>query len=180
MRSISFLKVCQIILITLIGSMISLADAKSNPVFNNPVVKITMHLVAPGVKAHNIGYIEATDSRYGLLLIPHLNDIPPGFHGFHVHVKPSCARHGLAAGGHLDPYHTDKHLGPYDRGHLGDLPILYANKRQQILGPVIAPHLTLADIRQHTLMIHQGGDNYADHPEKLGGGGARYACGVVK
>jgi Cu-Zn family superoxide dismutase len=29
-------------------------------------------------------------------------------------------------------------------------------------------------------MIHAGGDNYSDHPEKLGGGGARIACGVVK
>jgi Cu-Zn family superoxide dismutase len=28
-------------------------------------------------------------------------------------------------------------------------------------------------------MIHAGGDNHADHPEKLGGGGARIGCGVV-
>jgi len=35
-------------------------------------------------------------------------------------------------------------------------------------------------LKGHALMIHQGGDNYADTPEKLGGGGARAACGVVK
>ena len=29
-------------------------------------------------------------------------------------------------------------------------------------------------------MIHAGGDNYSDHPEALGGGGARVACGVDK
>jgi Cu-Zn family superoxide dismutase len=29
-------------------------------------------------------------------------------------------------------------------------------------------------------MIHVGGDNYADHPMPLGGGGARMACGVIK
>jgi Cu-Zn family superoxide dismutase len=29
-------------------------------------------------------------------------------------------------------------------------------------------------------MIHAGGDNYSDHPKRLGGGGARIACGVVK
>jgi superoxide dismutase, Cu-Zn family len=28
-------------------------------------------------------------------------------------------------------------------------------------------------------MIHAGGDNYADAPKPLGGGGARVACGVV-
>lgn len=29
-------------------------------------------------------------------------------------------------------------------------------------------------------MIHAGGDNYSDKPEKLGGGGSRIACGVIK
>ena len=28
-------------------------------------------------------------------------------------------------------------------------------------------------------IIHSGGDNYSDVPKKLGGGGARVACGVV-
>jgi len=142
--------------------------------------KITMYTVAKGVAPRNIGYIQARDTPLGLLLVPHLSHVPQGFHGFHVHVNPSCADHGLAAGGHLDPQHTNKHLGPYDNGHLGDLPVLYANRQDKILGPVIAPRLTLAKIRHHSLMIHAGGDNYSDQPVKLGGGGARYACGVVK
>ncbi|HPY41396.1 MAG TPA: superoxide dismutase [Cu-Zn] SodC2, partial [Thiolinea sp.] len=29
-------------------------------------------------------------------------------------------------------------------------------------------------------MIHMGGDNHADHPAPLGGGGARMVCGVIK
>jgi Cu-Zn family superoxide dismutase len=29
-------------------------------------------------------------------------------------------------------------------------------------------------------MIHEGGDNYRDTPEPLGGGGGRIACGVVE
>jgi Cu-Zn family superoxide dismutase len=28
-------------------------------------------------------------------------------------------------------------------------------------------------------MIHAGGDNHAEHPAPLGGGGPRIACGVV-
>jgi Cu-Zn family superoxide dismutase len=28
-------------------------------------------------------------------------------------------------------------------------------------------------------MIHVGGDNMSDQPKPLGGGGARYACGVI-
>jgi len=44
---------------------------------------------------------------------------------------------------------------------------------------VLAPRLKAADIAGRSLMIHAGGDNYADHPAKLGGGGARVAFGVV-
>jgi Cu-Zn family superoxide dismutase len=29
-------------------------------------------------------------------------------------------------------------------------------------------------------MIHAGGDNYADQPKPLGGGGERIACGVIQ
>ena len=29
-------------------------------------------------------------------------------------------------------------------------------------------------------MVHVGGDNHADHPAALGGGGARMARGVIK
>jgi Cu-Zn family superoxide dismutase len=28
-------------------------------------------------------------------------------------------------------------------------------------------------------MVHAGGDNHDDHPMPLGGGGARFACGVI-
>jgi len=29
-------------------------------------------------------------------------------------------------------------------------------------------------------MVHAGGDNHADAPAPLGGGGARVACGIIK
>ena len=38
----------------------------------------------------------------------------------------------------------------------------------------------LADVQGRSLMVHAGGDNHADHPAPLGGGGARVACGVIK
>ncbi|MCD3149108.1 superoxide dismutase, partial [Salmonella enterica subsp. enterica serovar Enteritidis] len=31
-----------------------------------------------------------------------------------------------------------------------------------------------------SLMIHKGGDNYSHKPAPLGGGGARFACGVIE
>ena len=88
----------------------------------------------------------------------------------------------MAAGGHLDSNKTDKHLGPYDdKGHFGDLPILYVNADGTATTPVLAPRLhKISQISQHALMVHSGGDNYSDTPEKLGGGGARMVCGIIK
>ena len=45
--------------------------------------------------------------------------------------------------------------------------------------PVLAPRLKLADVQKRSLMVHAGGDNHADHPAPLGGGGARVGCGVI-
>src|SRR5690606_19201060 len=102
--------------------------------------------------------------------------------GFHIHQNASCDEKGMAAGGHLDPKNTEKHLGPYkDDGHLGDLPALYVNADGRVTLPVLAPRLNdLSDIKDHALMVHENSDNYSDMPEKLGGGGGRMVCGVIK
>ena len=128
----------------------------------------------------SVGYIIAQDSQYGLLLTPHLFGLPPGIHGFHIHTDASCSDHGMDAMGHLDPSHTGLHLGPYNpNGHLGDLPVLIVDSNGNATLPILAPRLTLKIIENHAIMIHAGADNYSDIPEKLGGGGARIACGVI-
>ena len=127
----------------------------------------------------SLGTVTFTDSQYGMLIKPHLEQLSPGIHGFHIHVKPDCSNMGLAAGGHLDPQHTDHHLGPYNpHGHLGDLPALTVDQKGLATLPTLAPRLTVAKIKGHSLMIHAGSDNYSDHPA-LGGGGSRIACGVI-
>lgn len=142
-------------------------------------VTIPMHLTAS--KQQAIGSIKALDTKHGLKLIPHLKDLPPGKHGFHIHDQPNCGDKGLAAGGHYDPHQTGHHNGPYhtQNGHLGDLPIIIVNKNGIANVPTIAPRLTVNMIKNHAVMIHEGGDNYSDQPEKLGGGGGRIACGIV-
>ena len=137
--------------------------------------------------AKSIGKISVRDTPFGALFTPHLKGLTPGLHGFHVHENPSCAPMtkngktvpGLAAGGHFDPAGTGRHEGPYGNGHLGDLPPLYVDENGEAAMPVLAPRVQVSDIRNRSLMIHAGGDNFSDTPEKLGGGGARAACGVV-
>ena len=131
-----------------------------------------------------VGSITATDTKYGVLFTPHLSGLVPdltaGVHGFHVHENSSCAKNGMAAGGHYDPLNTKHHLGPYnDNGHLGDLPAIYVNADGSVSVPVTAPKLKVKDIYGRSLMIHNGGDNYSDTPQPTGGGGPRMACGVI-
>lgn len=135
-----------------------------------------------------VGEVKVEETAYGLLFTPTLKGLPAGVHGFHVHQNGSCApamKDGKmspaeAAGGHMDPAKTGKHLGPYAEGHLGDLPAIYVNADGTATYPVLAPRLKkLSEVEGHALMVHAGGDNHADMPSPLGGGGARLACGVL-
>lgn len=144
-------------------------------------ITIPIAMVSDNGQGESIGTITAEDSLCGVLLKPNLRGLSPGIHGFHIHVNPSCADKGMAAGGHLDPKKTDQHNGPYNKhSHLGDMPVLIVNQDGTATLPTLAPRFKLKDIKNHTIMIHAGGDNYSDKPEKLGGGGERIACGVIK
>lgn len=136
-----------------------------------------------------IGEVVVTESPYGLVFTPALSGLTPGLHGFHIHENPSCAPGekdgktvmGLGAGGHWDPKASGKHGFPWqDDAHLGDLPALFVDAEGNAHYAVLAPRLkSLDEIKGRALMIHEGGDNHADHPAPLGGGGARMACGVI-
>lgn len=148
---------------------------------------IDMHHVSHEGVETKIGAIKAEQTPYGTLLTPNLSGLTPGLHGFHIHATGNCGTMekdghkvaGMAAGGHFDPGQTNVHAGPYGVGHLGDLPALFVDAAGMAVHPVLAPRLKLSDLAGRSLMIHAGGDNYADAPKPLGGGGARVACGVV-
>lgn len=150
--------------------------------------KVEMNLVTSQGIGQSIGSITITETDKGLEFSPDLKALPPGEHGFHVHAKGSCqpamkdgkATAAQSAGGHLDPKNTGKHEGPEGAGHLGDLPALVVNNDGKATDAVIAPRLkSLDEVKDKALMIHVGGDNMSDQPKPLGGGGERYACGVI-
>lgn len=149
---------------------------------------VTINAVdATGVGAP-LGEVAVAETPYGLVFTPALAGLAPGLHGFHVHENGECkpgskdgkAVAGLAAGGHYDPDKSGRHGTPWGDGHRGDLPPLHVDADGKAASPVLAPRLKLADLKGRSLMIHAGGDNHADHPAPLGGGGARVACGVFR
>lgn len=150
--------------------------------------EVQMNFVTPKGIDRSSGTVKITATDKGLVFAPDLQTLPPGEHGFHVHAKGSCApalKEGKpsaaeAAGGHLDPDNTGQHRGPMGVGHLGDLPVLVVDNDGRATEPVTAPRLkTLEQVKGKALMVHVGGDNMSDKPEPLGGGGARYLCGVI-
>ena len=152
--------------------------------------QVTINAIDASGVGKKIGSLQLADSAEGLRIVPRLTSLPPGQHGMHLHANPSCnpapdpngqVAPGFAAGGHYDPMSTGKHMGPMNTtGHKGDLPFLTVDANGNARKAVLAPHLTVAEVKGHAVMIHAGGDNYSDQPAPLGGGGARIACGVVK
>lgn len=169
--------------LALVGALLALAGPASAQ-----EVVVTMHRVNDIGQGEIIGLVSARDTARGLKVTPNLRGLAEGAHGFHVHQNPDCGTAkkdgkvvpGLAAGGHFDPKKAGKHEGPDGDGHLGDLGVLYVNEDGTATRSQFVPRLKVADIIGRSLMIHAGGDNYADDPAALGGGGARVACGVIR
>lgn len=161
------------------GALATSAAAEAN-------VEVRMNLVDEKGIGKEIGKVTISETQYGLVFTPAVSDVPPGLHGFHVHENGSCAPKeqdgkqtpALAAGGHYDPAGSKRHGTPWGDGHLGDVPALFVDANGNT-SPVLAPRLKMADVKGRALIIHAGGDNYADQPAPLGGGGARLACGRI-
>jgi superoxide dismutase, Cu-Zn family len=118
----------------------------------------------------------------------HVRDLPPGFHGFHVHTTGACEPPDfMSAGGHLNP------TGASHGDHAGDLPSLLVNEDGSGLLVATTDRFSLADLRDEdgsAVMVHALADNFANIPERYGGpdaetlatgdSGSRLACGVVR
>ncbi len=169
------------------GSLIFALVFSLAPLAASADIVVPMHVVNENGIGASVGQVTISESKYGLVLTPALNNLTPGSHGFHVHQNADCQPKekdgkmvaALGAGGHYDPEKTNHHGTSWGDGHLGDLPPLYVDANGNASSPVLAPRLTMADMKGRSLMIHMGGDNHADHPAPLGGGGARVACGIA-
>lgn len=167
--------------------MVSVACAVL-PAFAAESVNVTVHRVTAQGVGDSIGTITFADTPAGLSITPKLTGLPPGERGFHIHENPDCGPKekdgamvaALAAGAHYDPAHSGKHAGPHGGGHKGDLPKLEVAVDGSAAKSAVVAGMSVSDIRNRSVMIHAGGDNYADDPAPLGGGGARIACGVIR
>ena len=157
---------------------------------HQPGAHSDIYLTTTSGTGQKIGEVSFTDTPKELLVNVDLHNLPSGEHGFHIHENPNCGpdidangnlQPALLAGGHYDPDKTGRHIGPNQAGgHKGDLPVLDVSADGTVNTSFNVPDLKVQEIKNRSIMVHAGGDNYSDTPTALGGGGARIACGVIE
>jgi superoxide dismutase, Cu-Zn family len=161
--------------------------------------ELTATLVDPA--GAEVGTVTFSEEDEGTQVSVEVTDLPPGFHGFHVHAigvcepdsanpaDPSMTGDFLSAGGHIG-------AGESDHGeHPGDMPTLYVADSGTGSLKFVTNALALADLTDDdgsAVMVHAGRDNYANIPERYapagpdemtlntGDAGGRIACGLVE
>lgn len=136
-----------------------------------------------------VGIARLTQQGGGKVVVwVRVHDLPPGFHGFHVHAVGECVPLFTSAGGHFDL------VGDDHRNHTGDLPVLLVNTDGTAKAKFKTDRFAVVDLFDadgSALIIHANPDNYAniptdryDPPDEItlatGDAGARIACGVVE
>lgn len=111
-------------------------------------ISVTVYQLDSNGLGPSAGVIVARDSGEGLVLTPYLRGLPPGKHVFTINENVGC---GVA-------YNSDgtRLPGMAAGPAIGALPMLEVNERGEATSSVIAPNLTLDQIRGRTLVVHQG------------------------
>jgi superoxide dismutase, Cu-Zn family len=136
-----------------------------------------------------VGRVFFEQERHGdVLVFAKVRDLPPGFHGFHIHTTGVCEPPAFtSAGGHYNP------TGATHRDHAGDLPTLLVNEDGRGMLATATDRFSLRDLRDadgSAVMVHELADNYANIPQRYGGpdaetlatgdAGSRLACGELR
>jgi Cu-Zn family superoxide dismutase len=143
-----------------------------------------------GDRVGNVWFHERHDQ---VTVVAHVRDLPPGFHGFHIHMTGACDPTGAtpfaSAGGHLNL------AGASHPGHNGDMSTLLVNADGSGLVALATDRFTLDDLRDadgSAVIVHANPDNYANIPTdrydpdpdattlSTGDAGGRIACGEVR
>ena len=154
------------------------------------ICRATLRKLTPTGTGRTVGHASFLDTPQGLAVRVEVEGLAPGEYGMHLHEHGACGPGwseadkatipGGAAGPHYDPRKTGSHKGPGGDGHAGDLPRFVVRRtggmaRQDFL----VPGLKAIDVSGRTLILHEGGDNYADKPKPNGGAGGRQICGSI-
>ena len=131
-----------------------------------------------------VGEVTLRQTPHGVLVRASLENVPAGWHGFHVHETGKCEAPFATAGGHFNPAKA-KHGAENPAGtHAGDMPNVYVPESGKTTVELLVPGLTLSDgptsvfdADGSAIVFHEKADDYSTDP--AGNAGSRLACGVV-
>jgi Cu-Zn family superoxide dismutase len=137
-----------------------------------------------------VGTVWFRSGRDETVVFARVDDLPPGFHGFHVHTTGTCTPPDfMSAGGHLNP------AGASHPSHAGDMSTLLVNEDGDGTVALETDRFTVSDLDDadgSAVIVHALPDNYANIPTRYmpqppdattlstGDAGGRLACGVVR
>lgn len=145
--------------------------------------------VLENAAGERVGRVSLRQRRRGVTISVRARDLPPGFHGFHVHAVGACrAPDFKSAMGHL------KQDAQGHGAHLGDLPSLLVDARGTARLVARTDRFRISDLREGdgaAFMVHEKPDNFGNVPSRYvaqpdqetrdtGDAGSRIACGVVR
>ena len=143
-----------------------------------------------GADGSPVGRVTFTEADGRLAVEGRFTNLPPGFHGFHIHAVGRCERGTpafMSAGGHMvlgDQAHPV---------HAGDHPVLLVLADRTAEIRFTTDRYELSDLLTpdgRAVIVHANADNYANVPTRYvrqpdattlstGDAGDRIACGVV-
>jgi len=143
-----------------------------------------------------VGVIKLNQKKDGTVMVRvKVHDLPPGFHGFHVHETGICTPPSFtSAGFHFHPGETGGGGTPHP-SEAGDMPVLLVNADGTGEARFKTDRFTIADLfdaHGSAIIVHANPDNYANIPTRYaptgpdattlntGDAGGRIACGVIE
>lgn len=139
-----------------------------------------------GADGRSVGKAELQQLPHAVWIRLEVSDLPPGWHGLHIHRVGVCAGPDFrSADVHFDP-ESRRHGHAAEGGpHAGDLPNFWVAPNGEAKVDILAAQFTLEggpnailDGDGAALVVHAKPDDYRSHPS--GESGARIACGEIK
>lgn len=108
----------------------------------------------------DVGSVTWTQADRSVTVHVEVHDLPPGFHGFHVHTVGECVAPFTSAGPHLEPG------GASHPDHAADQPVVLVNADGTGSASFATDRYSVADIVNAAVIVHANPDNYANVPER--------------